>query len=142
MFGKGEKDSTIHVYRLLGDSIFSQHEHFVIIKIGSLEHLEYFILCILAKFNLTLSQTTNFRLFKTERVSIRFFKSDENGKMFSKWVENTVGKAEIVCYEQFLLFPHCFQRLVLLTHKNQGLFGKGLTAAAYRKSQCSLKVVI
>ena len=29
---------------------------------------------------------------------------------FSKWVENTVGKGEISRYEQFLLFPHCFQK--------------------------------
>ena len=28
----------------------------------------------------------------------------------SKWVENTVGKGEIAHYEQFLLFPQCFQK--------------------------------
>ena len=28
----------------------------------------------------------------------------------SKWVENTVGKGEIALYEQFLLFPQCFQK--------------------------------
>ena len=32
------------------------------------------------------------------------------GKRFSKWVENTVGKGEIVRYEQFLLFKLCFQK--------------------------------
>ena len=37
------------------------------------------------------------------------FKFDENGRKFSKWVENTVGKGEIARYEQFLLFPRCFQ---------------------------------
>ena len=37
------------------------------------------------------------------------FKFDENSKKFSKWVENTVGKGEIARYEQFLLFPQCFQ---------------------------------
>ena len=26
-------------------------------------------------------------------------------------VENIVGKGEIACYEQFLLFPQCFQKL-------------------------------
>ena len=36
------------------------------------------------------------------------FRFDENGRDFSKWVENTVGKGEIACYEQFLLFPQCF----------------------------------
>ena len=25
-------------------------------------------------------------------------------------VENTVGKGEIARYEQFLIFPHCFQK--------------------------------
>ena len=38
------------------------------------------------------------------------FKIDENGRKFSKWVENTVGKREIAHYEQFLLFPQCFQK--------------------------------
>ena len=38
------------------------------------------------------------------------FKSDDNGRKFSKQVENTVGEEEIACYEQFLLFPQCFQK--------------------------------
>ena len=33
----------------------------------------------------------------------------ENGKELSKRVENTLGKGEIAHYEQFLLFPQCFQ---------------------------------
>ena len=37
-------------------------------------------------------------------------KFDENGGEFSKRVENTVGKGEIARYEQFLLFPQCFQK--------------------------------
>ena len=45
--------------------------------------------------DLTLSQTTNFRLFKTERVSRRQLKFNENGRKFSKQVEKTVGKVEI-----------------------------------------------
>ena len=28
----------------------------------------------------------------------------------SEWVENTVRKGEIARYEQFLLFPQCFQK--------------------------------
>ena len=32
-----------------------------------------------------------------------------NRKLF-KPVENTVGKGEIARYEQFLLFPQCFQK--------------------------------
>ena len=38
------------------------------------------------------------------------FKFEENGRKVSKWVENTVGKGGIACYEQFLLFPQCFQK--------------------------------
>ena len=37
-------------------------------------------------------------------------KFEENGRKFFKPVENTVGKGEIACYEQFLLFPQCFQK--------------------------------
>ena len=35
---------------------------------------------------------------------------DENGRQFSKQVENTVGKGEIAHYEQFLLFPQFFSK--------------------------------
>ena len=38
------------------------------------------------------------------------FELDENSKNFSKRVENTVEKGEIARYEQFLLFPQCFQK--------------------------------
>ena len=38
------------------------------------------------------------------------FNFDENGSKFSKRVESTVGKGEIARYEQFLLFPQCFQK--------------------------------
>ena len=37
-------------------------------------------------------------------------KFDENGRKFSKRIENTLGKGEIARYEQFLLFPQCFQK--------------------------------
>ena len=37
------------------------------------------------------------------------FKFDENGRKFSKRVENSVGRGEIARSEQFLLFPQCFQ---------------------------------
>ena len=35
---------------------------------------------------------------------------DENGGKFSKLLENHVGKGEIACYVQFLLFSQCFQK--------------------------------
>ena len=38
------------------------------------------------------------------------FKSDDDGRKLSKRVENTLGKEEISRYEQFLLFPQCFQK--------------------------------
>ena len=38
------------------------------------------------------------------------FKFDKNGSKFSKHVEKNGGKGEIVHYEQFLLFPQCFQK--------------------------------
>ena len=38
------------------------------------------------------------------------FKFDENGRKLSKRVENTVRKGEIARYEQFLLYPQCFQK--------------------------------
>ena len=46
--------------------------------------------------------------WKSLRTTI--FKVDENGKKFTKRVENTVGKGEIARDEQFLLFPQCFQK--------------------------------
>ena len=64
---------------------------------------------------LTLSQTTNFRLFQNEDN----FKFHENGRKFSKRIENTVGKGifennvekgEIARNEQFLIFTQCFQK--------------------------------
>ena len=52
---------------------------------------------------------------------LRFSKSAANNNMMSKiWtngvqlsdcVENIVGNGEIARYEQFLLFPQCFQKL-------------------------------
>ena len=67
------------------------------------------------------------------------FEVNENGRKFSKRVENTAGKGEIACYKQFLLFPQCFQRLVLQTCKNQGLFGKGLICCnAFTKENLKL----
>ena len=41
------------------------------------------------------------------------FKFDENSRNFSKRVENTLGKGEIARYEQFLLYPQCFQKACL-----------------------------
>ena len=47
---------------------------------------------------------------KLKQFADNNFKFDENSRKFSKQVENTVGKGEIARYEQFLLFPQCFQK--------------------------------
>ena len=47
---------------------------------------------------------------KSKEFADENFKFNENGRMSFKWVENTVGKGEIARYEQFLLFPQCFQK--------------------------------
>ena len=70
-----------------------------------------------AQLHLTLSQTTNFRLFQAERLCRRQFKFDEDGRKFSKLVE----KGEIACLEQFLLFPQCFQKNCTFRHVKPGL---------------------
>ena len=47
---------------------------------------------------------------KVKELADDNFKFNENGRKLPKWVENTVGKGEIARYEQFLLFPQCFQK--------------------------------
>ena len=51
---------------------------------------------------------------KLKWIEDDIFKFDENIRKFSKRVENTVGKREIARYEQFLLFPQCFQKACFL----------------------------
>ena len=51
---------------------------------------------------------------KLKQFADNNFKFDENSRKFSKRVENTVGKGEIARYEQFLLFPWCFQKACFL----------------------------
>ena len=58
------------------------------------------VIIIVEFHHLTHSQTTNFRLFQTERACRRQFKFDEN----EGEVENTEGKREIARYEQLLFF--------------------------------------
>ena len=70
---------------------------------------------------LTLSQRQILDSAKLKEFADDNFKFDLNGKKFSNRVENTVGKGEIARYEQFLLFPQCFQK----TRKNPGCLGKG-----------------
>ena len=45
---------------------------------------------------------------KLKEIAEDNFKFDENGRQFSKRVENTGGKGEIARYKQFLLYPQRF----------------------------------
>ena len=74
---------------------------------------------------LTLSPTTNSRLFQLKKFADDNFKFDENGRKFSKRVENTVGKGEIACYVQFLRIPQCFKDLYCRHVKIRACLGKG-----------------
>ena len=62
---------------------------------------------------LTHYQTKNLDSSSLKEFADHNFKFDENGRKLSKRVENTVGKGEIARYEQFLLFPQCFQKACL-----------------------------
>ena len=53
----------------------------------------------------------NFNLFKLKEFADDNFKFYENGRKLYKRVENTVEKGEIARYEQFLIFPQCFQKI-------------------------------
>ena len=60
------------------------------------------------------------------------FELDENGRKISKWLENTVGKGEIARYEQFLLFPQCFQKTCTAEHiKTRACLGKGYLNSSF-----------
>ena len=50
------------------------------------------------------------------------------GIQFSNRVENIAGKEEIARYEQFLLFPQCFQKVCVFVFEalNEYLWSKGL----------------
>ena len=61
-------------------------------------------------FCLTHYQTTNLRL----PIADDNLKFEENGRNLFKQVENTVEKGEFARYEQFLLFPQCFQKACFL----------------------------
>ena len=65
---------------------------------------------------------TNFRLgSKLKQLANSNIKFDQHGRKFSKWLENTVGKGEIARYEQFLLFPLCFQKTCTPDEEKLGL---------------------
>ena len=61
--------------------------------------------------------------------------SNAMGIQLSEWLENIVGKGEIAHYEQFLLFPQCFQRLsVTLMRQIEYMWSKGLIVLTFTGS--------
>ena len=66
---------------------------------------------------------------KLKEFAYNNFKFVKNGRELSKQVENTVGKGEIACYEQFLLFPLFLKRLFKdgreLSKQVENTVGKG-----------------
>ena len=59
---------------------------------------------------ITLSQMKILDSSKLKEFTDDNFIFVENGRKLSTQVEITVGKGEIARYEQFLLFPQCFQK--------------------------------
>ena len=51
-----------------------------------------------------------FYFSKMKEFADNNFEFDDNGRKFSRWVENTVGNGEIARYEQFLHFLQRFQK--------------------------------
>ena len=78
--------------------------------IGSLDkyHTRAFSALILTR---PFSKRQNLDSSKLKEFADDNFGFDENGRKFSKTVENTVGKGEIARDEQFLLFPQSFQKI-------------------------------
>ena len=71
--------------------------------------MAYLLYCVLI-------DSSKFKEFADD--NLRF---DENSRKLSKQVENTEGRGEIARYEQFLLFPQCFQRTSAADTQKPGL---------------------
>ena len=87
---------------------------------------QIFKICCWEKVNLSSAIAFSLDSFNLKESADDNFEFDEDGREYFIQVENTAGKGEIARNEQFLLFPSVLKRLILQTHKNQGLFGKGL----------------
>ena len=84
----------------------------------------------------TLSRTTNFRLFQTERVCRQQFQVWWKQKKVPKIGRKHCGKRRTCSLQAISLFFHSvFKRLGLQTCENQGLFGKGLTLGCWFNSR-------
>ena len=67
------------------------------------------------------------------------FKFDENSRKFFKQVENTVGKGEIARYEQFLLFPQCFQKACFLGASNSVIVWQWVKEQGFKSQTLGFK---
>ena len=76
--------------------------------------------------NLTLSDTTKYGLFQSERVPRRQFQIWWKWQKVLQTGRKHCGKRINCSLQAIYPFPSVFERLVLQTRKNQGLFGKGL----------------
>ena len=63
--------------------------------------------------NLSLYQTTNFLLVRIESICRRQNICNLKTEILLEWVGNIVGKGENAGYQNFLLFPLCFQKASL-----------------------------
>ena len=76
---------------------------------------------------LTVSQTTKFRLFQTERVCLRTFQICRTWQKALQTCRKHCGKRKNCSSRAISPFPKVFfKRLVLQTREDQGLFGKEL----------------
>ena len=89
---------------------------------------------------LTLSQTTNFRFFQTERLQKTISNLMKKAESCPKGLKTLWEKENLLVMSNFSFSHSVFKRLVLQTCKNQGLFGKGLTsttsALVHQETQC------
>ena len=94
-------------------------------KLWKRKNADYQHFLLFPRFFSTLFQTTNCNSSKLKELADNNSRFEENGGKFYKRVEKAVGKGEIACKEQSPFSHSVFKRLVLQTHKNKGLFGKG-----------------
>ena len=74
---------------------------------------------------LTLSQTTNFRLFESQRLQMTISNLIKMAENFSNELRTLWEKEKLLVMNNFSFFHGVFERLVLQTGKNRGLFRKG-----------------
>ena len=82
------------------------HSQLLVVLVIQIQYMVLYILfikCILLFPKQRILDSSKLKEFADDNFEI-----GENGRKFSKQIENTAGKGEIARYEQFLLFPQCF----------------------------------